>query len=151
LLEHVEEKTMGKCYNSIIIDAPCEKVWQTIRDFHDLGWAAGVVTDIKVKGDLKGDEIGAKRIINDVFHETLLTLDQENRTFSYSIDDGPAPLAEGTVTNYVGSVAVSPVTENDTTFVEWQSTYESANDSEIADFCNPIYVALLAAMKEHFA
>jgi hypothetical protein len=142
---------MGKCYNSIIIDAPCEKVWQTIRDFHDLGWATGVVTDVKVKGDLKGDEIGAKRIINDVFHETLLTLDQESRTFSYSIDDGPAPLARGTFTNYVGSVAVLPVTEDDTAFVEWQSTYESANDSEIADFCNPIYVALLAAMKEHFA
>mgnify|MGYP001828752770 CR=1 FL=1 len=142
---------MGKCYNSTVIDAPCEKVWQTIRDFHDLGWAAGVVTDVKVKGDLKGDQIGAKRVINDVFHETLLTLDEEGHTFSYSIDDGPAPMAAGTVTNYVGSVAVSPVTENDATFVEWQSTYESANDSEIADFCNPIYVALLAAMKEHFA
>ena len=142
---------MGKCYNSIVIDAPCEKVWQTIHDFHDLGWAAGVVTDVKVKGDLKGDQIGAKRIINDVFHETLLSLDEESRTFSYSIDDGPAPLATGTVTNYVGSVAVLPVTEDDTTFVEWQSTYESANDGEIADFCNPIYVALLAAMKEHFA
>ncbi len=142
---------MGKCYNSVVIDAPCEKVWQTICNFHDLGWAAGVVTSVKVEGDLKGSQIGAKRILNDAFHETLLTLDEEGRTFSYSIDDGPDPLAKGTFVDYVGSVAVSPVTENDTTFVEWQSTYESANDIAIADFCNPIYVALLAAMKEHFA
>lgn len=142
---------MGKCYNSIVVDAPCEKVWETIRKFHDLSWAAGVVAGVEIKGDLKGDQIGAKRIINDAFHETLLTLDDDRRTFSYSIDDGPDPLAEGTFSNYVGSVAVSPVTENNTTFVEWQSTYESANDSAIADLCNPIYVALLGAMKRHFA
>ena len=142
---------MGKCYNSVVIDAPYQKVWETIRNFHDLGWAAGVVTSVEIKGDLKGNEIGAKRIVNGAFHETLLALDENGHTFSYSIDNGPDPLAKGTVANYVGSVAVSPVTENDTTFVEWQSTYESANDSEIADFCNPIYVALLAAMKEHFA
>ena len=142
---------MGKCYNSVVVNAPFEKVWETIRNFHDLGWAAGVVTGVEVKGDLKGDQIGAKRIINDAFHETLLTLDEDEHTFSYSIDDGPDPLAKGTVTNYVGSVRVLPVTDNDTTFVEWQSIYESANDSAIADFCNPIYVALLGAMKQHFA
>lgn len=142
---------MGKCYNSVVVDAPCEKVWETIRKFHDLSWAAGVVTGVEIKGDLKGDQIGAQRVVNDAFHETLLTLDDNGRTFSYSIDDGPAPLAKGTCTNYVGSVAVSPITENGTTFVEWQSTYELPNDSEIADFCNPIYVALLGALKQHFA
>ncbi len=142
---------MGRCYNSIVIDAPCEKVWETICNFHDLAWAAGVITSVEAVGDHKGDEIGAKRILNDAFHETLLTLDGGGRTFSYSIDDGPEPLAKGTFTNYVGSVRVLPVTENGTTFVEWQSTYESADDSAIADFCNPIYVALLGAMKKHFA
>jgi hypothetical protein len=142
---------MGKCYNSVVVDAPCEKVWETICDFHDFGWAAGVVSDVKAIGDFKGGEVGAKRILNGTFHETLLTLDESEHTFSYSIDDGPEPLAEGTFTNYVGSVRLLPVTENNTTFVEWQSTYESANDGEIADFCNPIYAALLEALKQHFA
>lgn len=142
---------MGKCYNSVVIDAPCEKVWETVCNFHDLGWAGDVVTSVETEGDLKGDQIGARRIVNGAFHETLLALDERERTFSYSVDDGPEPLAKGTFTNYLGSVRVSPITENDTTFVEMQSTYESANDSAIADFCNPIYVALLAAMKKHFA
>ena len=142
---------MGKCYNSVVVDASCEKVWETICDFHDLGWAAGVITDVKAVGDLKGNEVGAKRILNDAFHETLLTLDESGHTFSYSIDDGPEPLAKGTFANYVGSVRLLPVTENNTTFVEWQSTYESADDSAIADFCNPIYAALLGALKQHFA
>ena len=142
---------MGKCYNSVVVDASYEKVWETIRKFHDLSWAAGVVTGVETIGDLKGDQIGAQRIVNDAFHETLLTLDDNGHTFSYSIDDGPAPLAKGMFSNYVGSVAVSPITENNTTFVEWQSTYKSAGDSAIADLCNPIYVALLGAMKLHFA
>ena len=142
---------MGKCYNSVVVNAPCEQVWKTISNFHDLGWAKGVVTNVEVKGDLKGDQVGAKRIINRAFHETLLSLDDDERTFSYSIDDGPDPLAKGTMDNYVGCVRVLPVTEDDTTFVEWQSTYESDKDSEVADFCNPVYAALLGALKEHFA
>ena len=49
---------MGRCYNSAVIDAPCEKVWQAIRDFHDLGWASGVITRVDTEGDCRGDQIG---------------------------------------------------------------------------------------------
>ena len=122
---------MGRCYNSAVINAPSQIVWEKIRNFHDLAWAAGVVTKTAVVGDLKGDEIGAKRILNDVFHETLLSLDDEDRTFSYRIDDGPGPVAKDAVKNYVGAVRVLPITENNTTFVEWQSTYESADDRAV--------------------
>ncbi|UCF15116.1 MAG: SRPBCC family protein [Phycisphaerales bacterium] len=142
---------MGKCYNSAVVAAPCEKVWQNIRNFHDLSWAPGVVTKVDVEGGLKGDQIGAKRIVNDAFHETLLTLDDAEHTFSYSIDDGPEPVSKESVKNYVGTVRVAPITESDTTFIEWQSTYESSDDSAVGDFCNPIYVALLSALKQHFA
>jgi hypothetical protein len=142
---------MGKCYNSAAIEAPCEKVWETICNFHDLAWAAGVVTGVEAKGDIKGDQVGAKRIINDAFHETLLTLDNQEHTFSYSIDDGPEPLAKDSVSNYVGSVRLLPITESNTTFIEWQSTYESPDDNAIAEFCNPIYEALLGALKQHFS
>lgn len=141
---------MGRCYNSAVIEAPCEKVWQAIRDFHDLGWAPGVVTRVDTQGDLKGDQIGAKRILNDAFHETLLTLDDDERTFSYSIDDGPEPVSKDSVSNYIGAVRVAPITDSDTTFIEWQSTYESPDDTAVGDFCNPIYVALLDALKQHF-
>ena len=142
---------MGKCYNSAVINAPSQIVWGKIRNFHDLAWAAGVVTKTAVVGDLKGDQIGAKRILNDVFHETLLSLDDEERTFSYRIDDGPGPVAKEAVKNYVGAVRVLPITENNTTFVEWQSTYESADDYAVGELCNPIYQAVLKALKNHFS
>ena len=109
------------------------------------------MTKTAVVGDLKGDQVGAKRILNDVFHETLLSLDDEERTFSYRIDNGPGPVAKDAVKNYVGAVRVLPITENNTTFVEWQSTYESADDRAVGELCNPIYQAVLKALKNHFS
>ena len=142
---------MGKCYNSVLVNAPCETVWEALRKFHDLSWAEGVITSVDVVGDLKADQIGAKRILNGVFHETLLSLDDHDRTFMYSIDDGPGPVAKNSVENYIGAARVLPVTENNTTFVEWQSTYDSPDDAAVGELCNPIYKALLNALKKHFS
>ena len=88
---------MGTCYNSTIVNADCETVWATLRDFHQLEWAAGVVEKVVVVGDAKGHEPGARRVLNDAFHETLLTIDDKARNLTYSIDDGPGPVAQGAV------------------------------------------------------
>lgn len=34
---------MGRTYQSILIQAPVDRVWQAVRDFHDLSWAPDVV------------------------------------------------------------------------------------------------------------
>jgi len=84
---------MGKCYNKIEIETPINKVWNTISDFHDISWVPGVITSVTKVGDKTGDEVGAGRILNGVSYETLTVLDARNFTFSYSIDDGPGPVA----------------------------------------------------------
>ena len=142
---------MGKCYNSTTVDAPIDEVWSAVSHFHDLSWAPEVVTDVETVGDRRHDQIGAQRILNGVFHETLLSLDNLNRTLSYSIDDGPGAVAKGAVSNYIGKVRVSPITADNMTFVEWESTYDSADDAAVGALCNPIYQALLAALRGHFA
>jgi hypothetical protein len=137
---------MGKCYNKIEIKAPVTKVWETIRDFHDLSWAPDVVSSVGKVGDKHGNEIGARRILNDVFHETLTELDAGSFSFAYSIDDGPGPVASDAVSNYIGRVKL---TASDTgCLVEWSSTFQSGNENEVADFCNPIYMALLNSLNE---
>jgi carbon monoxide dehydrogenase subunit G len=141
-----KDTNMGKCYNKIEIKAPIGKVWDTIRDFHDVSWAPNVITSVSKQGDKSGTEVGAKRVLNDVFHETLVALDPGKFTFSYSIDDGPGPVASGAVSNYLGVVKLSKA--KDGTLVEWSSTFQSANENEVADFCNPIYMALLNALHE---
>jgi len=142
---------MGKCYNSAVINAPPDNVWRTIRDFHDLTWAPGVVTKAAVVGNLKGNQIGAKRVLNDAFHETLLSLDDHEQTLSYSIDDGPGPVAKDSVANYIGRWRVLPITENNTALIEFESSFDAPNAAAVSDFCNPIYQALLKALKQHFS
>jgi hypothetical protein len=142
---------MGNCYNSTVVNANSETVWNTLRDFHQLDWAAGVVTNVEKVGAAAGTDVGAGRILNDAFHETLLSLDDEGKTLSYSIDDGPGPVARDAVENYVGKIQVSPVTDSEQTFVEWTSSYDSPDAAAVGDLCNPIYRALLDALKTHFA
>jgi len=96
-------------------------------------------------GEAAGNEIGAGRVLNGVFKETLRSIDNAQRILTYSIDEGPGPLAED-VRNYIGKVAVRPSDGGGGAFVEWTSSWEE-NDEAVHDFCHPIYVALLDDMK----
>ncbi|ALO36253.1 polyketide cyclase [Colwellia sp. MT41] len=136
---------MGKCYKNIEIATPVATVWQKIRDFHDMTWAEGVITSLVKVGQTGGTDIGAKRILNDAFHETLVCLDDNNYTFSYAVDDGPGPLAKTAVDNYLGVVKLSESTTG--TLVEWSSSFTSSTEGEVIEFCDPIYTALLGALK----
>ncbi len=139
------------CYNSVTVDSPVDQVWQALRDFHDLSSCCpDVITQLEPVGDVGGTEIGAKRILNGAFHETLLTLDDEERTFSYGIDDGPEAVSKDNVQGYIGEVRVFPVTDDDSTFVLWTSRWDSSGGG-VQEFCDPICQALLGALKSHFA
>jgi len=137
---------MGNCYNKVEIESPINEVWEAVKDFHDLSWAPGVITSLEVVGDKKGNEVGAKRCLNEAFHETLTKLDHDNHTFSYSIDDGPGPVSKDAVKNYIGVVKLSETSNG--TSMEWNSSFESANENDVVEFCNPIYMALMSALSE---
>ena len=135
------------CYNSVTVGAPVDKVWETVRNFYDMSWG-----DIQIEavGDAGNTEVGAKRILNGAFHETLLTFDDEERTFSYRMDDGPDAVSKDNVQGYLGEVRVFPVTDDNSTFVLWTSRWDSSGGG-VQEFCDPIYQGLLAALKSHFA
>lgn len=138
------------CYNSTVVPAPVDKVWGKLRDFHDMSWARGVVESCETVGSVPGTQIGARRVLNKAFHETLRGLDDARRVIRYSIDDGPAALAKGRVTNYIGEVSAFPITDTNNTFVLWTSSWDESAGG-VAEFCNPIYRALLDALKRHFS
>lgn len=138
------------CYNSIVINAPADDVFNTLKDFNDLSWSKNVISKVELVGGKSGHEIGARRVLNDAFHETLLSVDNDKRNFSYSIDAGPGPLAPEMVKGYIGRVSVRPITENNTAFVQWSSSWDS-EEGGVAEFCNPIYHALLQDLKAHYS
>ena len=138
---------MGKTYQSTTVNAPVDQVWNTILNFRDMSWTFGVITKCVPVGNLGGDQVGAKRILNDAFHETLHDLNADDHSIRYSIDDGPSPVNE--VVGYFGLLRVSPITDTDTSYVERSSTCRG-KDQETAEFCSPIYVAMLADLKNKF-
>jgi len=140
-----------ECYNSIVIEATPDKVWELLKDFHDLSWCKNVVSKVDIIGNKSSKEIGAKRILNDAFHETLLSLDNDARKFTYSIDDGPAAVSKNNVEGYIGEVSVFQISENNTSFVVWSSHWKSEKEYGVADLCNPIYHAILQDLKSHFS
>ena len=135
---------MGKTQQSTTINRSPADVWAKVRDFHDMSWCPNVITDLKKVGDKSGLEVGAKRLLNDAFHETMHELDDEGMKIRYSIDDGPPPISKDDVSNYFGVLTLTA--EGDGTRVDWNSSWEGDNE-ESHEFCHQIYLALLADMK----
>ncbi len=131
------------------IDAPISEVWAKINNFHDLSWAPNVITKVEKVGGRDGGEVGAKRILNNAFHETLVEIDHDKHMLKYSIDDGPSPVSKEDVSNYYGVVKLSPASDGNGTHVEWSSSWES-NVEDAVEFCHGIYVALLNELAESF-
>lgn len=142
---------MGQCYNSIIIDAPASEVWNAVRNFHDMTWAAGVVETLDVVGDKGPEEVGAARLLNGAFAETLIEINDESRTLRYSIDDGPGPMAANELASYEACAQVFPVTATGQAFVLWATQFTANDEAAVVELCDPLYQVLLAALSAHFA
>jgi hypothetical protein len=136
-------------YTSIIIDAPADQVWSSVRDFNDMSWADGIVESVVSANGKEGTEVGAVRVVNGVIRETLQSFDDDARSFAYSIDDGPDVLASDMVQGFIGKARVSPITATGQAFVEWSSDWNSAK-GDVKGFCDPLYAGLLGLLAKKF-
>lgn len=141
---------MPSTYQSNIINAPIDKVWRAISNFHDMSWAPNIISSVDEAGGVPGTEVGAKRILNGTFHETLIEVDPASHRIRYTIDDGPDPVSPSYVKNYIGEIRLTPVTMHNSTVIEWSSSWDS-DETEAVSFCHNIYVALMADMAETFS
>lgn len=142
---------MPKVIRSTIIDAPCDEVWQVLRDFngHDSWHPAVAESRIERGGD--SDLIGCVRKFRladgSELREQLLTLSDMEQTFSYCLLETPIPLF-----NYVAHVRLFPVTDGDRTFWEWESRFDTpgGREKELGEMVgNDIYVAGFEAVRTH--
>ena len=136
-------------YNSIIINAPLETVWDRISDFHDFSWAPSIIKKCEKVGNKAGTTVGAKRLLNGVFLDTLIAYSLLDHRITYSIDDAPFPLSPENINNYVGDLHLLPITSEEKTFVEWSGKWES-NETEVIAFMNDIYIKLLKDLAAQF-
>jgi hypothetical protein len=140
---------MQKVYNSIIVPAPVEQVWSRIRDFHDFSWAPTLITSCEKVGDGNGYSVGARRLLNGAFLDTLIAYSAVERRIMYSLDEGPFPVSSEEVRDYVGNLHLLPVTADNTTFVEWSGMWESEN-TDAVEYMNEVYRSLLRDLAGEF-
>lgn len=142
---------MVKVIRSTVIDAPVDEVWNVIRDFngHDQWHPAIAISQIERSE--KSDRIGCVRRFRlqdgSELREKLLTLSDMEQTFSYCLLDTPVPLF-----NYVAHVRLFPVTDDNSTFWEWESRFDTpkGREDELAEMVGEnIYVAGFESIRAH--
>ena len=141
---------MASIYVSQMIDAPATKVWASIRDFNALPDWHPLIVDSRIEAGLASDQVGCVRAFQLTdggrIREQLLALSDFDYSFSYAILDSPMPL-----NNYVATVKVTPVTETDGSFVEWQAEFDCAPNGEddlIKMISEDVFAAGLKAIQE---
>ena len=57
---------MRKTYQTTVVNAPVSEVWNTLRNFHDMSWATGFLTQCEAVGGKSTDQTGPQRGLNGV-------------------------------------------------------------------------------------
>jgi len=120
-----------KVYVSTVIEVPTEQVWAVLRDFNGHEEWHPAIASSAIERGLPSDAVGCTRRFRltdgKELSERLLTLSDLEMTLSYCLLDTPVPLF-----NYVAHVRVSPITDVDHAFCEWESRFDTRIGEEAA-------------------
>jgi hypothetical protein len=120
---------MARVYASSVINAPAGRVWARVRDFNGLPNWHPAIAESRIENGEPADKVGCIRAFalrnGDRLREQLLGLSDYDMFCTYSILDSPMPL-----TNYVATLRLTPVTDQDRTFIEWSADFDCAPDKE---------------------
>jgi Polyketide cyclase / dehydrase and lipid transport len=143
-----------KSYASTVINTSPDDVWARIRHFNALPeWTDGAIEKSELEGGLEADQVGVVRHLvlgNGEVHirERLLTLSDEERSYTYNFESSPFE-----VDNYLCTIRVTPVTDGGGSFVEWWTTFDCNRDEQAhwtGFFANEVFQGGFNALKAHF-
>jgi hypothetical protein len=120
---------MARVYVSSVINAPAAKVWARVRDFNGLPNWHPAIADSRIENGEPADKVGCIRNFTlrtgDKLREQLLGLSDYDMVCTYAILDSPMPL-----TDYVATLRLTPITDEERTFIEWSADFDCAPDKE---------------------
>ncbi|MEP3640082.1 MAG: SRPBCC family protein [Paracoccaceae bacterium] len=141
---------MVKVYRSTVLEAPIDVVWEILRDFNGHDRWHPLIARSEVERGYPSDKVGCVRNFElqdgSKLRERLLTLSDLETAFSYCLHDTPLPLF-----NYVAHVRLTPVTDQNWTFWEWESRFDPPSDrrDELAELVGKnVYQSGFDAIRE---
>jgi hypothetical protein len=144
---------MARAHASSVIDAPIEQVWRRIRDFNALAdWHPGIAKSA-IEGGKPSDQVGCVRVLTlqdgAIIREQLLEMSDLGHHYSYSILEGPLPVA-----NYRATLRLRRISDGNRTFADWSATFDPdppEKQTEAEDFVsNGVFQGGFDALKKHF-
>ena len=143
---------MTKVYVSTVIDAAAADVWRVVRDFNGLPSWAPFAVESRIEQGRSADQVGCIRNFRlrdgGVIRERLLALSDYDLSMSYAILESPMP-----VEDYVSSLSLTPITEGNRTFAEWQAEFDCPPEREAAlvqQVGTNVFQAGLTALRQRF-
>jgi hypothetical protein len=143
---------MTKVYVSTVIDAAAADVWRVVRDFNGLPSWTPFATDSRIEQGQSADQVGCIRNFRlrdgGVIRERLLALSDYDLSMSYAILESPMP-----VDDYISSLSLTPITDGNRTFAEWQAEFDCPPEREAAlvqQIGTNVFLAALTALKQRF-
>jgi hypothetical protein len=122
---------MTKVYVSSVINAPAADVWRVVRDFNALPNWTPFVAESRIEQNAPSDQIGCIRNFRlkdgGLIRERLLSLSDYDLSCAYSILESTMG-----VENYVASLSLTPITDGNATFAEWQAEFDCTPEREDA-------------------
>jgi hypothetical protein len=143
---------MTKVYVSTVIPAPAAAVWQVVRDFNGLpGWTP-FVAESRIEQGAKSDQVGCIRNFRlkdgGVIRERLVALSDYDLSCSYAILESPMG-----VDNYIATLSLTPITDGNVTFAEWQADFDCPPERETAliqQIGTGVFQTAFNALKQRF-
>lgn len=143
---------MARVFVSSVINAPAAKVWERVRDFNGLPRWHPRIRESRIENGEPADRVGCIRDFHlqngDRIREQLLGLSDYDMFCTYAILESPMPLE-----NYVATLRLTPVTDGERTFVEWNAEFDcdTADEADlVAGIGKDVFQGGFDALKRHF-
>lgn len=111
------------CRNTKIIFNSKKSIWDEITNFYKWDWFSPI-KEVQTDKNFCPNEIGANRIINKDFYESILDVDLENDIFKYAINNGPNHFSNSKISSFVGTVKLIYI-EEEITEVIWKTSWNN--------------------------
>lgn len=144
---------MVTVFESSVIDAPIDEVWEVVRGFNDLPkWHPGISSS-EIEGGHNPCTIGCVRNFNltdgENIRETLLAFSDLDMSFSYDM------LTTGLgLFDYLSTMELLPITDGNRTYIQWSAEFTTKDGEEEAKVDmvgNGVFQGGFTALKEHFS
>jgi Polyketide cyclase / dehydrase and lipid transport len=146
------ETAMANVYVSSVIHAPAAQVWQVVRNFNALPDWTPFVAQSRIEHNAPPDQIGCIRNFRlkdgGVIRERLLALSDYDLSCTYTILESPMG-----VENYIAKLSLTPVTDGNVTFAEWEAEFDCPPERAAAliqQIGTGVFQAAFTALKQRF-